>query len=133
MPGPPWVDDPSVPPDAILWRGVPPEHQRGLTEPPIEAAFRTGQASMYIREETSLDAMRARGPRWRLWCLKAADIRSFGCIIVREADDEGNRSHVLVLRADEPGKRLSGKMAGKMRANGHWEAEEPVAPVVSIR
>src|SRR3990167_7645197 len=127
MPGPPWVDDPaSVPDEEILWRGVVPESYAPdpLTGKvlPSEGAFRgPGQVSMYMRRETSVAAMLAKKDTWRLWCLTAKQIREYGCIIVRDVDDDGNTAHVIVLRADKPGDRLTGGMATKMRRNGYWE------------
>jgi len=42
---------------------------------------------MNVAVETSVTAMQAINPLWRLWCLHARQIRSFGCIIVRDIEE----------------------------------------------
>ena len=128
MPDPEWIDDASVPDQSVLWRGVSPELQEidGLTNRliPREGAFRTQKVSMNIKAETTVAAMQAKGSMWRLWALRAKQIRDAGCIIVRDPEPD-DPSHVLGLRADAPGNRLSGGMATRLRRNGYWEDEGP--------
>jgi hypothetical protein len=129
MPDREWVDDGSVPDDAILWRGIVPDLIE--TDPitgrviPREGAFRgPSEVSMNVAAETSVAAMQARNATWRLWCLRARQIRSFGCIVVRDAE-EGDTSHVLVIRANKLGSRLTGGMANSMRRKGWWNGDAP--------
>jgi len=130
MPDREWIDDGNVQGDAILWRGVVPDlidtDQLTGLQIPSDGAFRTHEVSMNVAAETSVAAMYAINATWRLWCLRARQIRSFGCIIVRAAE-EGDNSHVLVVRGDRPGSRLSGSMANSMRRKGWWNGEEPPA------
>lgn len=127
MPDPVRIDDAGIPNDARLWRGCIPD-QRELDHTgrliPTEGAFRTQEVSMNLADETSMDQMLAKRPDWRLWTITAKQVRDAECIIVR-APEPDNPSHVLVLRRDEPGKRLSGGMATKLRRNGYWHDEAP--------
>lgn len=127
MPRPNWLDDPSIPDGAKLWRGVVPSqisHDTDGREIASEGALRTYEASVNIGDETTVDEVlqkgRARGATWRLWEFTAGQARGLGCIIDRDREPD-DPSHAVVLNADSPGqKRLTGRQANTLRRTGRW-------------
>lgn len=140
MSRPDWIDDPSIPDEARLWRGIPPESlrpdPRTGQEYPSLGAFVTGELSVNIADETTYADVLAKGAMrgvvWRLWEFTARDARNAGCIVGRDPEP-GDRSHAVVLRRDEPGKRLKDSQAKRLINTGRWvsapDITEPTAPV----
>ena len=128
-----WIDDDTIAPTELLWRGVTSDQTEIEAATgrviPTEGAFRTQQVSMNVASETTAEAVIAKltktgaGP-FRLWSVTAKRIRDAGCRIVRDAE-AGDDTHVVVVRNDSPGKTLTGGMATKMRRNGYWDDEGP--------
>lgn len=123
MPRPDWIDDrASIPDDFLLWRGIPPDQIRPDGSPNV-AAFITHELSVSIGNETTPEAViakgRARGVGWRLWEFLAGTARRAGCIVDRDRMPD-DPAHAVVLRADAPGKRISEGVAKKLVRSGHW-------------
>ena len=128
MPRPNWIDDVvSIPDGSPLWRGiVVPDQIRRLAdgnEVPALGALISHEVSVSIGSETTQEAVlqkgQARGVNWRLWEFTAGTARAAGCIVDRDpqADDP---AHAVVLRADQPGRRLREAQAKNLITRGRW-------------
>ena len=125
MPRPDWIDNPSIPSDAALWRGVIPSQLTFDTEGheiPQSGAFRNKEMSVNIAAETTIADMMRKAPAvgWRLWEFTAGVARAAGCIVDRDPleDDPG---HSVVLSLEDPGERaLTPRQAYEIRGHGHW-------------
>lgn len=123
------TDDPSIPDQARLWRAVLPVYLK----PPntilpgqdfSTAAFKTQEMSVYLIDETSRAALEAKfpdGTRFREFTAKAA--RDAGFIVVRVPNDDGDLSHALVLRGDNPGARPTPRAVIKLTKASKWADE----------
>lgn len=138
MPDP--VDDPGIPGDALLWRGVPPLYlDPSNTILPGQdfssAAFKTDDLSMYLIAETSEAAIRGKlgptghGHRFRELTAKVA--RDAGYALQRVPDAPGDTSHVLARRADPPGTAATKGMARKLKVGSWWADEGPPVPTAA--
>jgi hypothetical protein len=127
MPRPNWVDDPAIPPDARLWRGVvTPDDIRtdaDGNDVPSLGSLVTGEMSVELAAESTLADMfgkaAAAGVQWRIWEFTAGEARNAVLIVDRDPQPE-DPAHCVVLRADEPGKRLKESQAKKLIKGGHW-------------
>lgn len=135
MPRGAWRDDPTIPNDAPLWRGIDPDrlsqdaHGRPV---PSSGALYTTELSVSIGSETTPAAVLAKGQAmghdWRwLWEFSAGAARAAGCIVDRDPQ-ENDPAHAVVLRADAPGRRLRQSSAKKLEVNGRWQGDPPSAP-----
>jgi hypothetical protein len=131
MPRGNWRDDPSIPDDAPLWRGILPDQidydpNTGKAVPSTGALY-TQEVSVSIGSETTPQAViakgAARGVQWRLWEFTAGAARRAGCIVDRDREPD-DPAHAVVLSADDPGnKRVKQSAAKKLIKHGRWQDE----------
>jgi hypothetical protein len=137
MPRGAWRDDPSIPNDAPLWRGIEPDDlsQDSSGNPvPSSGVLITFEVSVSIGTETTAARVIAKGLEqghdWRwLWEFTAGAARAAGCIVDRDPQDD-DPAHAVVLRADAPGtppngKRVRESSAKRLISNGRWQGEPP--------
>lgn len=128
MPRGNWRDDPSIPDDVLLWRGIPPDQIKSDpatgTQVPSDGALITQELSVSIGSETTPYAVVAKGGahqvNWRLWEFSAGAARRAGCIVDRDPQPD-DPAHAVVLRADHPGKRIKSSSAKKLIESGRWQ------------
>jgi hypothetical protein len=129
-----WVEDGSIPDHYRIWRAIPSESLyplgagKSLADQDFsDSAFRSHEVSFYIIDETTPEALAAKpqfkGLRFRE--ISAAVARSFGLILVREIDQDGDTSHIVAGRQDAPGKRLSGGQAANLKKASKWADSGP--------
>jgi hypothetical protein len=134
MPRGNWRDDPSIPNEAPLWRGIEPDEQKddpnvaGRKVPSLGPLI-TQELSVSVGSETTADAVKAKGLthglEWRLWEFTAGRARAEGCIVDRDPLPD-DLAHAVVLRNDAPGvKRIRDSSAKKLVLNGRWQDEAP--------
>jgi hypothetical protein len=145
MPRPDWIDNPSIQPDDILWHGVPDPRQIETDSDgklrPTTGAFMDREPSINIARLAPSAAWvvvkgQKRGVTWRLWAMKASDVRGLGLWLDEDpepADPEhdlpADPSHGVILRSDAPGtKYLKQSQAKRLTRLGYWEDEGPPAP-----
>ncbi len=127
MARPNWADDPSIPDEAILWRGIVSRqirpNPRTQTDGVSQGAFETQELSVNVAAETTAAAVLAKGKRrgveWRLWEFTAGQARSLGLIVDRDPESD-DPSHAVIVRADAPGLRLRGSQAKQLAEIGRW-------------
>ncbi len=129
-----WVEDGSVPDGSRLWRAIPPESMSPVDQQDFsDSLFRTHRLSAYIIDETTPEVMVAKFPGCRFREFTAKQARDLDLFIVREADDDGDESHVVVVRADVQGKRISGGRAASLKKASRWvdlgPGQFPVSPL----
>ena len=134
-----WVEDGSVSDGSRLWRAIPPESMYPADPQDFsDSIFRTHRLSAYIVDETTREALVAKFPACRFREFTAKQARDLDLFIVRETDDDGDESHVVVVRADAQGKRISNGCATKLKKVSKWAdvgpgqfppAPGPAAPI----
>jgi hypothetical protein len=143
MPRPNWIDDPTIPGAAPLWRGVSsPGDIKDIAgrKVPSTSALITNEMSVSIGTETTQEAVlrkgQARGYMWRLWEFRTQLARNAGCLVDRDpitgqADpDMNDLAHAQVLHPDAPGKkRITPGQAKKLIEGGCWADETTGQPV----
>jgi hypothetical protein len=130
LPRPDWIDDPSIPAAAALWRGIVPDQIKlddvGV-ERPQSGALVTHELSVSVAAETTFQEMMRRAPPagWRLWEFTAGAARAAGCMVDRDPLED-DPSHAVVLNPAGPGqKRLTGGQATRLQRNGRWADMPP--------
>ncbi len=139
MPRPNWIDDPSIPNEATLWRGVEPKDIKDLGGKyvPSTGSFVTTEMSVSIAAETKQELVLKRGAaygyEWRLWEFPVRSARDPGCHVDRDAINgqedpaKNDSAHAVVVHPElvtNPKKRLTLGQAKSMVSAGEW-ADEP--------
>lgn len=119
------VDDASIGDVAELWRGISPLWLE--TDPvtgeqrPMSAAFKTANMSVLIGAETNVAEILSKlPPGSRVAKFTAGEVRSLGCIVVRDGNPPNLPSHALVLHKDGYGKRITNSQGHKIRDLARW-------------
>ncbi|SRR5216683_710009 len=120
-----WVEDGSIPDDCRLWRAIPEQSLYPVDlitgdQDCSDSAFRSQEVSVYAVAETTPQALAAKFPGLRFRELTAGDARKFGLLVVRDPNDDGDTSHVVIGRRDVPGSRLTGGQAANLKKASLW-------------
>jgi len=108
------TDDPSIPDALIVYRRIQPIYlDYDINGDPVvsDGAFRTSALSVFRSDRVTEHEILQGYPTDGLAAISVQAIRAAGCIVVV---DEPPSGHLVVYRADNPGKRISGTSAAKM-------------------
>jgi hypothetical protein len=114
------IDDSSILGSVVVYRRIQPAYLDFDTNGnPVmsDGAFRTRELSVYRSDRVTPDEVLNGYPHNGLAELTVQAIRNAGCIVVV---DEPPQGHLVVYRADDPGKRISSASATKMARAARW-------------
>ncbi len=108
------IDDSSIPGAIVVYRRIAANYlDHDINGDPVmsDGAFRTSALSVFRSDRVTEQEVLQGHPMDGLAAVSVQAIRDAGCIIVV---DEPPPGHLLVYRADNPGKRISGASAANM-------------------
>jgi hypothetical protein len=138
MPRPNWINDPTIPSDGHLWRGISTNTIKEVEGRlmPSTGSFITFDLSVSIAAETTQHRVIAKGAahgyEWRLWEFPTIVPRTAGCYVDRDPilgqpdPARDDPAHAVVVHPDiiiNPKKRITPTQAKAMVDAGRWSDE----------
>ena len=117
MPLPPAIprgqrfDDPAIPDDLVLFRGLDPKASRNAqvyNPVPSNVVPKGAIHTDELSTRTELLAIQAQYPNWKIATLTAGDARKAGYMLMRDPNDS---THILLYDKNNPDRRASASIA----------------------
>ncbi len=118
-------DDPTVPNDAALWRGVLPSWIHPDGSRPQSLTFIDGsdaqEVSFFIASETTKECLMENGPFVKLAQVTAGFLRSLGYSVARDPEGaDGDAAHVVACPANGKTRKDIEKDARRIAKQATW-------------